>query len=96
MFHSLYLFAIVFGALVALIPGLPLFSVMLFSQDVNGILLAIVLVFAVRIASDRRVMGQYVNGKVGNSIAWATTVGLIVLSLLLVGATAAPMFGLSL
>lgn len=96
IFHSLYLFAIVFGALVALIPGMPLFSVMLFSQDVNGILLAVVLVFAVRIASDKRVMGEYANGKVGNAIAWATTVGLIVLSLLLIGATALPMVGLSL
>ncbi len=30
------------GALVALIPGLPLVPVMLFSQDVNGVLLAVV------------------------------------------------------
>jgi Mn2+/Fe2+ NRAMP family transporter len=96
IFHSLYLFAIVFGALVALIPGMPLFSVMLFSQDINGILLAVVLIFAVRIASDRRVMGEHANGRVGNAIAWATTVGLIVLSLLLIGATAAPLIGLKL
>ena len=94
IFHSLYLFAIVFGALVALIPGLPLFQVMVFSQDVNGILLAVVLVFAIRIASDRQVMGEHANGRFGNAVAWATTVGLIVLSALLVGSTVAPLFGL--
>jgi len=95
IFHTLYLFAILFGAVVALIPGLPLFDVMIFSQDVNGILLVVVLVFAVRIASDRRVMGKHANGRIGNSIAWATTAGLIVLSLLLIASTAAPLVGLS-
>ena len=95
IFHSLYLFAIAFGALVALIPGLPLFSVMVFSQDVNGVLLAIVLLFAVRIASDKRVMGEHANGRVGNTIAWVTTVGLIVLSVLLIASTAAPLIGLN-
>jgi Mn2+/Fe2+ NRAMP family transporter len=95
IFHSLYLFAIVFGAVVALIPGLPLFAVMVFSQDVNGVLLAIVLLFALRIASDRRVMGQYANGRLGNTIAWITSVGLIVLSALLIVSTAAPLLGLN-
>lgn len=95
-FHSLYAFAIGFGALVALLPGLPLVSVMLFSQDVNGVLLAVVLVFAIRIASDRRVMGKHANGRVGNLIAWGTAIGLIVLTALLIGSSVAPVLGLSL
>ncbi len=92
-FHTLYAFAIAFGALVALIPGLPLFSVMLLSQDVNGVLLVVVLVFAIRIASDRRVMGDFANGRVGNTLAWATATALIVLTVLLIGSTVAPLFG---
>jgi NRAMP (natural resistance-associated macrophage protein)-like metal ion transporter len=95
-FHSLYAFSIAFGALVALIPGLPLLPVMLFSQDVNGILLAVVLVFAIRIASDRRIMGQYANGRFGNTVAWATTVALIVLTVLLIASSLAPLFGIDL
>ena len=95
-FHTLYAFSIAFGALFALIPGLPLFPVMIFSQDVNGILLAVVLVFAIKIASDRQVMGRYANGRIGNAIAWTTTVSLILLSVLLVGASVAHFAGINL
>ncbi len=95
-FHVLYAFSIVFGALVALIPNLPLFAVMIFAQDVNGILLAVVLVFAIRIASDRRIMGRYANGRFGNTVAWTTTVALIVLTVLLIGSSFAPALGINL
>lgn len=95
-FHFLYAFAIGFGAIIALIPGLPLFSVMLLSQDVNGMLLPVVLIFAIKIASDRDLMGRFANGRVGNTIAWATTVGLILLTLLLIGASIAPILGIKL
>ena len=96
VFHGLYAFAVLFGAAVALIPRLPLMSVMLLSQDVNGVLLAVILIFAINIASDRRVMGSFVNGRVGNSIAWATAVGLILLTVLLIGSSLAPLFGVKL
>ncbi len=96
IFHGLYAFAVLFGAAVALIPHLPLVPVMLLSQDVNGILLAVVLIFAIRIASDRRVMGGLANGRVGNGVAWATAVGLIVLTVLLLGSSVAPLFGVRL
>jgi Mn2+/Fe2+ NRAMP family transporter len=96
MFHSLYAFSIAFGALVALLPGLPLFSVMLFSQDVNGVLLVVVLIFAIRIASDKQVMGDFVNGRFGNTVAWATSAALILLTVLLVGSTLLPLVGVNL
>ncbi|MHB1132716.1 MAG: NRAMP family divalent metal transporter [Chloroflexota bacterium] len=92
-FHSLYAFAIVLGALVALLPGLPLFSVMVFSQDVNGILLVVVLIFATRIASDRTIMGPHANGRFGNTVAWATAVALVVLTGLLIGTSVAQALG---
>jgi Mn2+/Fe2+ NRAMP family transporter len=95
-FHFLYAFAIAFGALVALIPDLPLLPVMLFSQDVNGMLLAVVLVFAIRIASDRSVMGRYANGRFGNTVAWATTAALIVLTALLIASSFAQLLGINL
>lgn len=96
IFHGLYAFAVLLGAAVALIPHLPLVPVMLLSQDVNGILLAVILIFAIRIASDRRVMGSFANGRVGNTVAWATAVGLIVLTVLLLGSSLAPLFGVKL
>lgn len=95
-FHSLYAFSIIFGALIALIPNLNLVAAMVLSQDVNGMLLAVVLIFAIRLASDRRLMGRYVNGTVGNAIAWTTAAGLILLSVLLVAASVAVPIGIQL
>lgn len=92
-FHSLYAFSILFGASIALIPSLDLVGAMVLSQDVNGILLAVVLVFALRLANDKRIMGKFVNGRVGNAIAWVTTVCLIVLSLLLIVTSIAVIAG---
>jgi Mn2+/Fe2+ NRAMP family transporter len=95
-FHSIYTFAILFGAAVALIPGLPLFPVMVLSQDINGILLVVVLIFAIKIASDRIIMGDHVNGRFGNTIAWITAAALIVLTALLVGASIIEALGIRL
>ena len=44
-FYGLILFSIIVPAILVLIPGLPLIKVMLLSQDVNGILLPIILIF---------------------------------------------------
>ena len=89
-FHGLLAVFIFPPALVAVIPHLPLVRVMLLSQDVNGILLPIILVFVLKIVNDRRVMGDYVNGRTYNWIAWTFSVVLIGLSLILV-VTALPL-----
>ena len=59
----------------AIIPDLPLVKVMLLSQDVNGILLPIILIYVLKIINDREVMGEHVNGRVYNTIAWGFSVG---------------------
>ena len=71
-------------ALVAVIPGLPLVKVMLLSQDVNGILLPVILVYVFKIINDPAVMGEHVNGRVYNTVAWAFSLALIGLSATLV------------
>ena len=71
-------------ALVAVIPGLPLVKVMLLSQDVNGILLPVILVYVLKIINDPAVMGEHVNGRVYNTVAWAFSLALIGLSATLV------------
>lgn len=87
IFHGLFTFSIVLGALVALVPGLPLFTIMVVSQSINGILLPLILVFVLIIVNDRRIMGNYANSRVNNVIAGLTTVGLVLLSLMLVGSS---------
>ncbi|MHB8169215.1 MAG: divalent metal cation transporter, partial [Thermoleophilia bacterium] len=84
IFHGLFTFSLAFGALVALIPNLPLLKIMYLAQDVNGILLPFILIFVMVIINDRTIMGDYTNSRRYNVVAGLTTAGLIVLSLLLV------------
>ena len=83
-FNGLLTAFIVLPALVAIIPGLPLVKVMLLSQDVNGILLPIILIYVLKIINDPKVMGDHVNGRVYNTIAWGFSAALIGLSVTLV------------
>jgi Mn2+/Fe2+ NRAMP family transporter len=83
-FNGILTAFIVVPALVAIVPHLPLVKVMLLSQDVNGILLPIILFYVLRIINDPQVMGDHVNGKVYNTVAWGFSAVLVGLSVTLV------------
>jgi NRAMP (natural resistance-associated macrophage protein)-like metal ion transporter len=82
-FYSLLIFFIVFGAFFVLIPGLPLVEVMLMAQVINALLLPFVLVFVMLLASDKKLMGPLVSGRFLQTIGWAGTGLLVLLSLTL-------------
>ena len=84
VFNGLLTAFIALPALVAIIPHLPLVKVMLLSQDVNGILLPIILIYVLKIINDPKVMGDHVNGRVYNTIAWGFSAALFGLSVTLV------------
>lgn len=85
IFNGIYTFTIVIGALIILlVPEGSLFFVMLLSQEINGILLPIILIFMLIIINDKDVMGKYVNGKVYNIIVWSMTIVMILLSVMVV------------
>jgi len=77
MFYSIILISIFIPAMLVLIPGVNLIKVMLFSQDINGMLLPIILIFVMKIINDKTVMGEHVNKPIGNVIAWLTIIGII-------------------
>ncbi len=79
-FMWIYTALIVTAALLVLIPGAPLVRLMVFSSVLNGILLPFVLVFALSLINNKRIMGDYINSKMHNYISWATVVTLIVLT----------------
>ena len=58
------------GALVLFFPHDLLLPLIVVSQAVNGLLLPIVLVFIMRLASDRSVMGDDANGTVRTALGW--------------------------
>ncbi len=84
VFNGLLTAFIALPALVAIIPHLPLVKVMLLSQDVNGVLLPIILIYVLKIINDPKVMGDHVNGRIYNTIAWGFSAALIGLSVTLV------------
>lgn len=84
VFYGLYTVLIIMGAGLVLIPKFPLLLVMLFSQVINGIMLPFVLIFMLLLINNKRLMGNYVNSKSFNIIAWITTVAMIILTLMLV------------
>jgi NRAMP (natural resistance-associated macrophage protein)-like metal ion transporter len=72
VFMGLFTALLVIGAAVAMIPGLPLFPVLIAVQILNGALLPILLVFIVRLASNKRLMGKHAIGPLYRLLAWGT------------------------
>ena len=80
VFNGIITFLMFVPAAVAVIPGLPLVSVILVAQSLNGILLPVILIFTLLLINNPRVMGEHVNGRVRNVIAWGFVGALVVMS----------------
>ena len=83
MFFALFTFFIAASSLIVLMPRMPLLKIMVLSQVLNGALLPIILIFVLLVTNDKKVMGTYTNSRTFNIIATATTVGLIIMTILL-------------
>ncbi|MEZ5423601.1 MAG: divalent metal cation transporter [Pyrinomonadaceae bacterium] len=92
IFLGIFSGLIVLGALVALIPNIPQFTLLLFTQCVNGVLLPILLIAIVILCNNREIMGEYRNRFFHNVLAWGTTVIVSILSTLLIVKTIADIF----
>jgi len=89
-FMWIYTAMIVMSCLIILVPGAPLVFIMVFSSVINGILLPFVLVFALRLVNNRRLMGDDVNSRGYNYVAWGTIVVLVALTVVLVVSSVVP------
>src|SRR5437870_584925 len=87
VFMGLFTLLLVIGAIVVLSPSVPLIPLILVSQNVNGLLLPIVLVFILRLAGDRSLMGDQANGRVSQIVGIGTAVMASALSIGLVAVT---------
>ncbi|HYY97310.1 MAG TPA: divalent metal cation transporter, partial [Pyrinomonadaceae bacterium] len=84
IFLGIFTFLIAVGGLVAMIPGLPLFDVLLVTQVINGLLLPVLLVSILRLVNNRELMGAHTNGRVYNAASWLTAAAVSALSLLFI------------
>lgn len=89
-FMWIYTVLIVASALLVLIPGAPLILLMILSSLLNGILLPFVLISALSLVNNEKIMGKYTNSKGYNYISWGTVVVLITLTTTLIIMSIAP------
>lgn len=89
-FMWIYTLMIVLASFLILLPGAPLVFLMVLSSVINGLLLPFVLIYALSLINNRRLMGTYINPKSYNYIAWGTVVVIICLTAFLVFTMAIP------
>jgi NRAMP (natural resistance-associated macrophage protein)-like metal ion transporter len=83
-FYWIYTLLIGGAAGLVLIPRLPLIKLILFSQVTNGMLLPFVLIFMLKLVNKPELMGNQKNSLFANTIAWGTSVIMILLSAALI------------
>lgn len=92
IFLGIFTGLILFGAVIALIPGIPQIPLLLVTQCINGLLLPILLIAIVKLASNKEIMGDHANTIGFNVVAWTITAVVSSLSLILIGKTITDMF----
>ncbi len=74
IFLGLFSALVAIGAVVALVPNVPIIQLLVGIQVLNGALLPVILVFILLLARNRRLMGNLRNGAVTNVLGWGTLV----------------------
>jgi NRAMP (natural resistance-associated macrophage protein)-like metal ion transporter len=83
-FYWLYTLLIVGGALtVLLLPDAQLISFAILSQVLNGVLLPVVIILMLMLINRHDLMGEYKNSRLWNWIAWATSIIVIGMTLIM-------------
>lgn len=67
-FYGLFTFSIILGALLVMIPFVPLLFILFWSQALDAVLLLPVLVFVYILSNDKRLLNGYSNGKLINAV----------------------------
>lgn len=96
VFLGLFTVLLGFGALVALVPGLPVIRLLVLIQVLNGVLLPSVLLFILLLANDAELMGPLRNGRGTNMLGWGSLVLVTVAILVLFGTGLLEISGLHL
>ena len=83
-FYWLYTLLIAGGALTVLVlPDSQLINVAILSQVLNGVLLPVILILMLLLINRRDLMGEYKNSRMWNVIAWATSIIVIGMTLVM-------------
>ena len=73
---------------VALVPGLPVITLLVGVQGLNGVFAPITLFFLWRLSRNRELMGEWRSGRLLSAVAGATVIVMTILSVVLLAVTA--------
>jgi Mn2+/Fe2+ NRAMP family transporter len=80
-FNGIFTGMIALGAIAPLVPNIDLVRLMVFAATLNGILLPVILIYTVRLASNKGLMGDRANGPIYSVFTWACSIVVIGLTL---------------
>ena len=83
-FMWIYTLTIALASVVILIPKAPLVFLMVLSAFLNGLLLPFVLIYALLLVNDTKLMGDYTNPRSYNYISWGTVLAIVGLTVFLI------------
>jgi NRAMP (natural resistance-associated macrophage protein)-like metal ion transporter len=95
-FFGLFTAFVVIGAIVALIPGLPLFALLVAIQVLNGVLLPIILVFILLLINNELLTGELKNSFTYNVLGWGTFTLITIAVTIMLAGQALGLFGIDL
>src|SRR3989338_746081 len=84
-FYGLITFLLGIGALIILLPDIPLVRIMYFSQVLNGLMLPVILIMMLLLVNNKKLMGEHANGQWFNIFSIVSIVVLILLNLTMIG-----------
>ena len=96
VFFNLFTTLIIIGAVVALIPNVPLIKMLVWIQVLNGVLLPIILVFILLLINDRRLVGHLKNTRLYNVLGWGTFAVITTAVVIMLGGQFLDLFGIHL
>jgi Mn2+/Fe2+ NRAMP family transporter len=94
LFFGLFTGLIFFGAVLALIPGLPVLEWLVAVQVLNGVLLPIMLIFILRLINDGQLMGRLKNTRLYNVLGWGTFILITTAVVIMLGSQVLTMLGI--
>lgn len=80
-FYGLFAFSLILGALMVILPIVPLISVLFVSQALNAMLLLPILIFVYVLSNDKKLLNGYANNSIINFVVILTFGGIALASL---------------
>ncbi len=80
-FYGLFAISLILGGLMVILPLFPLITILVVSQALNAVLLLPIFVFLYVLSNDKKILGEYVNNRLINTILIITFVAVTIASI---------------